>query len=330
MACSGTPGTGVRFPGAIPNAATPAHAPTPAAGAANPPAAITPVASPLVMPRDIKIRVAGRVVTVAFEDYVAGTALSEISPTGETTTTVERVFDIQTIVARTYALAHIGRHRADGFDLCDSTHCQLYEPQRLATSRFAPDARRSVARTAGMVLTYAGRPIDALFHADCGGHTATPEQVWGTAPLPYLRSEVDPAPASTHREWTVTLAREQLRIALNGDARTSVGGRLTSVTADQIDDSGRVTDVRVSGDRRVDIRGDEFRAVVNRALRTQSVLSTRFSIRAEGGSLVLTGTGNGHGIGLCQVGAMARARRGIEPAAILTGYFPGTAIARLR
>ena len=296
---------------------------TAAMGATAPPPATA------AMPRSLKVRVAGRIVTIAFEDYTAGTAVSEISPVGETPQTVERVFDVQTIVARTYALAHLGRHRAEGFDLCDSTHCQLYEPARLATSRFAGDARRSVGRTAGTILTYGNRPIDALFHSDCGGHTATPEQVWGTAPLPYLRSEADLVPSTTHRTWTVTLTREQLRASLNGDARTAVGRRLTTISADHIDDSGRVTDVRATGDRRVDIRGDEFRAMVNRALKTQSVLSTRFTVRAIGPNFVLEGTGNGHGIGLCQVGAMARARQGASTDTILSIYFAGTRLTRL-
>ena len=142
------------------------------------PPRLMPGAAPLAsLPRDLKVRVAGRIVNVAFEDYVAGSAISEVSPTGESTATIDRVLDVQTIVARTYALAHLGRHRADGFDVCDSTHCQLYEPARMGTSRFAPDVRRAIARTAGAVLTYGGRPIDAVFHADCGGHTASSDQV---------------------------------------------------------------------------------------------------------------------------------------------------------
>lgn len=282
------------------------------------------------VPRELKIRVAGRIVTVAFEDYVAGTALSEISPTGESAATVARVFDIQTVVARTYALAHLGRHRAEGFDLCDSTHCQVYEPARLGTSRFAADARRSVARTAGTALLYNGRPIDAVFHADCGGHTASAEQVWGGAAQPYLKSEPDRAPALTHRSWTVTLTREQIRAALNADPRSAVGRTLTSIDTHQTDDSGRVSHLVIVGDRRVELSGDDFRTIVNRALGPKGLASTRFTMDSTRAGFQVTGTGYGHGVGLCQVGAMARARAGKSVDDVLASYFPGARPARLQ
>ena len=292
-------------------------------------APVASVASTIAVPTELKIRVAGRIVSVALEDYVAGTAVSEVTPVGESARTIERVYDVQTIVARTYALAHLGRHRADGFDLCDSTHCQLYEPARLATSRFAGDVRRAGFRTAGQVLTFNARPIDALFHADCGGHTTTPELVWGTPPLPYLRAEPDQAPALTHRSWTVSLTLEQLRIALNADARTAPGKRLTSISADPNDRSGRVTGIEISGDRRIDVRGDDFRAVMNRTLGAKGIQSTRFSIKATGTTYVLTGTGYGHGIGLCQQGTLARARLETPTETILSGYFPGARLESL-
>jgi stage II sporulation protein D len=294
------------------------------AGHATP--AVAPVTPVAAVPAELRVRVGGRIVTVAFEDYVAGTALSEVTPVGESPRTVDRIYDVQTIVARTYALAHLGRHRAEGFDLCDSTHCQLYEPARLGTSRFAGDVRRAVERTAGQILIYGARPIDALFHADCGGHTTSPEQVWGTAPLPYLRPEPDRAPGLTHRTWTLTLTREQLRTALNADPRTAVGRTLRSMVIDSIDSSGRIAGLLVTGERQVDIRSDDFRAVVNRTLGAKGILSTRFSIRASSAGYVLTGTGYGHGIGLCQQGALARARRDEPTETILSSYFPGASL----
>lgn len=297
--------------------------------AATVPPRVAPGALAATLPRELKVRVAGRIVSVAFEDYVTGTALSEVSPVGETASTVERVFDVQTIVARTYAVAHLGRHRAEGFDLCDSTHCQLYEPQRLGTSRFAGDARRAVARTAGTVLLYNGRAIDALFHADCGGHTASPEQVWSTAPVPYLKSEPDRVRNLTHRSWNVTITREQLRAALNADTRSAIGRTLTSFDVSAPDDGGRVARVVVTGDRRIELSGDDFRAIVNRTLGIRSLQSTRFSLETTRAGFVLTGTGFGHGVGLCQLGAMGRARLNTSVTEILAAYFPGARVGRL-
>lgn len=297
--------------------AVPGPAPTPLPAGA-------PASSASPTPASITVKVGDRVATVAFEDYVTATALSELTPVGESSTAVATAYDVQTIVARTYAMAHLGRHRADGYDLCDGTHCQLYEPARLATSRFAVDARAATARTAGQVLEYAGRPIDALFHADCGGHTASPDQVWGTAPRPYLPSEPDTAPAAGHRQWSVTITRDQLLQALNTEARTAVGRSLTGLAIVGRDRGGRVTAVRVSGTTPRTLRSDDFRAAVNRVLGPRGLLSTRFSLAKRGKNFAFSGTGFGHGVGLCQIGALARARRGEPAAGILRDFFPGT------
>jgi stage II sporulation protein D len=295
--------------------------------------AVAPVAPASTAPVSIRVRVAGNIVSVPLEDYVAATALSEITPVGESDDTVGRIYDVQTIVARTYALAHIGRHGDEGFDLCDSTHCQVYEPSRLVTSRFADQARRAAARTAGRVLTFGespARPIDAVFHADCGGHTASPEQVWGSAGVPYLRAEPDDVPSLKHRTWSLTLTRFDLIQALDADRRTAIGDRLKSVLLEGTDTSGRVSRVTIAGsDARVTLRSDDFRNAVNKRLGARAMMSTRFAMsRAPNGAdYILNGSGFGHGVGLCQVGALARARRGAGAEEILAVYFPG---ARLR
>lgn len=307
LACGGADRP-VVFPGTRPVPAPPAPL---ALSAASMPAALT-------------VKVGDHLATVAFEDYVAATALSEITPVGESAAATATIYDVQTIVARTYAIAHQGRHRAEGYDLCDGTHCQLYEPARLATSRFAGEARAAAARTAGQVLEYRDRPIDALFHADCGGHTASPDQVWGTAPRPYLPSEPDRAPAVTHRQWSVSITREQLRQALNADSRTAIGRSLSGLTIKGRDGGGRVTTVRVAGATSRTLRSDDFRAAANRVLGPRGIMSTRFSLSRRGATYTFTGTGFGHGVGLCQTGALARARRGEAAGAILADYFPGS------
>ena len=83
------------------------------------------------------------------------------------------MFEVQAIVARTYAAAHRGRHAREGFDLCSTTHCQIYEPARLAAIAVGPGASSTrVQRTAGVILMYDGAPADAVYHADCGGWTS--------------------------------------------------------------------------------------------------------------------------------------------------------------
>lgn len=290
---------------------------------------VVPTAPAVRAPGDIRVRVGNRVVVVAFEDYVAGTAISEVLPVDEAPAVVDRVYDVQTIVARTYALAHLGRHRSEGFDLCDTTHCQVYEPARLGTSRFAGDVRRAVGRTSGQVLLYANRPIDAVFSADCGGHSAAPESVWGSVPLPYLKAAPDQFPSLTHRSWRVQISREHMRTALNADVRTEMGATLRSLKVQGPDVSGRVTGVEIVGDRRVVVRSDDFRQIVNRVLGPRGIQSTRFTLKVDGSDYVMDGTGFGHGVGLCQIGAIARARRQVPAEEILSTYFPGTRVAKL-
>src|SRR5262249_59673895 len=89
------------------------------------------------------------------------------------------------IAIRTYALENRGRHRADGFDLCDQTHCQVMRASTAVTERAA-------LTTAGQVLMYKGQPATVYYSASCGGRTEKPSNVWpGSENPPYLPSQPD-------------------------------------------------------------------------------------------------------------------------------------------
>jgi stage II sporulation protein D len=270
------------------------------------------------------VRSAGKVISVDLESYVVDTILAEVSPLNESEEVVAEIFEVQAIVARSYAVTQLGRHHDEGFDVCDSTHCQLYQPARRQTSRFAAAAQQAAQRTRGMVLTYDSKPIEALFHSDCGGATASADAVWGGAPVPYLRTEVDALPEPTHRPWRVVARADQLRQALNEDARTSVGRKLDSIVIASRDASGRAAGLSVRGERSYTVRGDVLRSVINRTLGERAILSTMFTIQRQGADYVFAGTGFGHGVGLCQRGAAARLRRGDSVAEVLTAYYTGT------
>jgi stage II sporulation protein D len=263
---------------------------------------------------------------VPLEEYVLAAALAEVTPLNESPGTIERIYEVQAVLARSYAVSHIGRHAAQGFDLCDSGHCQLYEPARLKTSRFAAAARTAAERTAGSILTYSHRPAEALFHADCGGYTAAADAVWGGLSVPYLAATRDDPPLATHRAWTRVVKADELRSALNADARSRVGSTLEGLQVRERDVSGRAIAVAVGGSRL--LRGEEFRDIVNQRLGGRAIQSTRFTIRRSGETYIFEGTGFGHGVGLCQLGAVARARRGDSLESILAAYFHGAALVR--
>ena len=260
------------------------------------------------------------------EDYVLATVLAEVAPSGETPAVAARIFEVQAIVARSYAVTHLGRHRAEGFDLCDTTHCQIYDPARVKTSKLTPIAREAIRLTAGQILTYGDRPAEALFHADCGGSTASAEAVWGGRAAPYLLPRLDDLGAGVHRHWRWSAAVESLRSALAGDARTNVGQSLSGITIAARDESGRARQISLNGETPHTVRGEDFRTAVARALGARTIQSTRMSITRSGSTYVFEGTGFGHGVGLCQAGAAARARRGESTVQILEAYFRGTKI----
>ena len=283
----------------------------------------------LRLPDKLKVRTGGRVVSVPIEEYVLGSALAEVTPLNEADAVVARIYEVQSVIARSYAARHVGRHGAEGFDLCDSTHCQLYEPGRIKTSRFSAAARAAVDRTAGQVLRYGGQAVESLFHADCGGATTSAEDVWGGRPLPYLVPTKDEVPSLQHRAWQYTTTGEALRAALNRDTRSAVGTRLTAVDVVSRDLSGRATSVSIRGQTARVVRGETLRAILNRSLGDRAIQSTRFTLTRKGPEYLFAGSGFGHGVGLCQAGAAARARRGDSLSQILSAYFSDAKLAKL-
>lgn len=307
-----------------------------AAGAA---ACAGPAARPVLppvptAPRVIRVGVveAGRttVRSVPIEEYVMATTLSEFAPPDGEPAIVERMLEIQAVIGRTYAVAHLGRHGRDGFDLCATTHCQLFQPSRLQTSRWAGLAAEAVRRTSGTVLWFGGAPANALFHADCGGHTSTATDVWGGAGSPYLVGSADDGPAgAVHSRWRYDAARTAVQRALNADPRTRVGTRLDGIQIVERDAAGRAEEIALHGTEDRIVRGEALRDVLTQAFGGRAIKSTWFDVRREGTAFVFEGRGFGHGVGLCQAGAFARIRAGARPPSILQRYFPGTRLTTL-
>ena len=266
---------------------------------------------------------------VAVEDYVAASVLAEVHPDPADPAVAGRIFEVQAVVARSYAVSNRRRHAAEGFDLCATTHCQLYEPARLRTSRWSAAAKDAVRRTAGEVLWFQGTPARAVFHADCGGHTSHAAAVWGGAAPPYLAAGRDAGPAlDAHREWTFEARGTALRDALNADPRTAIGATLDQIEIAGRDAAGRAEMIVLRGTRTFVVRGEIFRDAVTRALGAGSLRSTLFSVKKTRDGFVFAGKGFGHGVGLCQAGAMARLRAGASADDVLRHYFPGTSLRR--
>jgi stage II sporulation protein D len=268
-----------------------------------------------------------QIVALPLEEYVLASVLSELAPSTGDAAALRRAFEVQAIVARTYAVANRGRHRAERFDLCDTTHCQLVDLERPRRSRWANLARAAIDATRGAVIYDGIRPATVLFHADCGGHRASATDVWGGAAGSYLRGGPDPLPdGSRHLTWHYAIEREKLRAALNSTERTSVGGRLDTIEVQSRDASGRARLLLLNGERAPLVRGEDFRGAMNAALGASAIRSARFDVRRDGNTFVFDGEGFGHGVGLCQRGALAHASAGSSVANIIEFYFPGTTV----
>jgi stage II sporulation protein D len=278
---------------------------------------------------DVRVRAIDRglpvIRMVDLEDYVRTTALAEFAPAEGDRALVERMLEVQAITSRTFAVAHRGRHAREGFDFCATTHCQIYEPNRLKTSRWAEVASTAITRTKNTVLWYDSRPAEAVFHADCGGHTAAAADVWGGPGRRYLVALRDDA--IPHSTWKYSTSLAEARAALNKDPRTNIGARLEAIEVVERDASGRVSTVRLRGVRgeRL-IAGEDLRQVFAAAFGPRSLRSTLFEVRRSGPTITFSGRGYGHGVGLCQAGALARLKKGASPQAVLDHYFPGTRI----
>lgn len=280
------------------------------------------------LPAAVKVRVSAqggqRILTLPLDEYVLGAVRAEMLPSTLRAEPASRALDVQALVSRTYAAANLGRHAADGYDLCDTTHCQVFRP---ATAGEGPAdaAARAVNATRGRVLTFEGRVIQALFHADCGGHTAAATSVWGGTDAPYLESVDDVfcarRPASA---WAFDAGESGMLRALNADARTRIGDRVRRVEIASRDSAGRALAVTVIGSKTISVRAEVFRAAMTRAFGPRSIRSTWFEVVRDGPRLRFSGVGFGHGVGLCQNGALRRVEARQTPAEILAHYFPGT------
>jgi stage II sporulation protein D len=188
-----------------------------------------------------------------------------------------------------------------------------------------------VRQTAGEVLWFDGAMASALFHADCGGRTSSASDVWGGSEQPYLVSVADDGPAeAAHATWRYEAARSAVLAALNKDARTRAGSRLDGLQVLERDRAGRIERIAIHGAEERIVRGEALREVLGQTLGARTIRSTWFDVRRTGGTFVFEGRGFGHGVGLCQAGALARVRAGDKLTAILQRYYPGTKLMRVR
>jgi len=273
---------------------------------------------------------------VSLEAYVAGVVNAEMGRRGAQDLAA---LYAQAVISRTVAVRALGRYRVRGYDVINTIADQAYAGVGSETDL----GWEAVRGTRGEVLTYNDAVIEGFFHSTCAGQTEDVEAVFSGGPQAYLRSIEDRGPDG--RPYCAISPRYRWREEWTGSAlqdllvRQGSGGGGASVASDirvaSRSGTGRVTGLTV-------VRAGASAAVagqnaVRQALRLSDggwLRSTRFTLQAtrSGGrlvTLVAEGGGNGHGVGMCQWGALGRARAGASYQEILSAYFPGTELRRL-
>lgn len=269
----------------------------------------------------------------------------------------------QAIIARTWALSNLGRHAADGFDVCAGVHCQCYG----GLGSYSPRADAAIAATRGQIITYNGRLCTAMYHAVCGGHTEDIESVCGIRD-PSLRGIPDTPPggsplelgtrlalggflnspgnayckASRRFRWEKAFTRRELYEIFSKtlprlvSGNTRPLGKLLNIRVAQRSRRGRVQRLVVVGDSGTwELKDNDIRWAFGDGSMGTGLYSTLFVIRRFGGSkdrperFEIFGGGWGHGVGLCQEGANGMAKAGYDYKSILRHYYTDVTISPL-
>lgn len=276
---------------------------------------------------------------VSVEEYLPGVLPNEI---GCERQEVKEAMKAQAVAARTYALANRGRYAGEGYDLLNTVADQVYS----GVAGEKPLGTLAVMETAGRVATWKGEPIQMNYASTCGGHTAARDEAWDQPPLPYLRDEDDKGgdgawcAGSKYFTWRETWTADEFIAALRDNAAREMGAplpdrvALKAVEAVERGPSGRVVRLDIRTDQGTfTARKDRIRWAVRR-VGGEPLRSTLFTVKVEKDDGRITrvtfdGQGWGHGVGLCQVGAMERARRGQSCEEILKHYYHGIRLTRL-
>ncbi|AKQ65286.1 Sporulation protein [Myxococcus hansupus] len=242
---------------------------------------------------------------IPLEDYLAAVLGSEMPVSFPA-----EALKAQAVAARTYALQKKLDAYSNDFHLGSSVLHQVYG----GVNREDPRTRAAVDATRGQVLTYELAPIEAYFHASCGGRTESGFDALQRS-LPYLRPVDCPCGKLPASRWTATLSDADIKAALRHPAQ---GLKVAARTR-----TNRVTRVTLGDGASMD--GVELR----RKLGYTRLKSLDFDLERTDRGYVFTGRGYGHGAGLCQWGAKALADKGREYREILSHYYPGAELQQL-
>lgn len=248
---------------------------------------------------------------IELDNYIGGVVQAESGRLSH-----PEFYKVQTILARTFALAHIQKHALEGFSLCDHTHCQAYfgKPTELNIIKSVFETKNKIVVDENLNL------IEAAFHSNSGGQTLNSEDVWGSK-LSYLRSVNDTFSLKMpNAKWERKIAKDDWLSYLKIKHNYPID-----------DEDAKLLAFNFKQDTRKPFLESNNIKVPLKIVRTDFQLkSTYFSIMPKGDSLIFKGKGFGHGVGMCQEGAMRMAKLGYTYLDILNFYYQNTQLIDLR
>lgn len=265
----------------------------------------------------------GEVEQVNIDDYLCNVVSAEMPADYEI-----EALKAQAVVARTYTIYKINNRKHENADICDdSTCCQAWVDKETRFSRWEESKRESnwekiqkcVQETQGQIITYQNQPINAFFHANSGGKTELPVNVWGGTGLPYLQV-VETAGEEGYKQYEseVELTQDELIEKLKtkySDISIDFSNQ-EDLKILEYTDSGRVKTVKFGNH---EISGVETRTLLG-------LKSTNFEISKENDKIKFTVKGYGHGVGMSQTGADAMAKQGKNYKEIINHFYSGVEI----
>jgi stage II sporulation protein D len=240
---------------------------------------------------------------VDLENYIAGVVGSEAGKGNSL-----EYYKLQAILCRTYLLTHVNHHILEGFQVCDDVHCQAYF-NRASEENIV----KAVFTTKGLVVVDNNlNLITAAFHSNCGGETCNSEDVWAMSTT-YLKSVKDTyCQKQSQAHWERIVPLEDWNAYLQLKHKYPV--------VDSFNYSGNTSFTQSSG-RAIYFKDKELKIPLKNIRADFKLKSTYFSIEQIGDSVKFRGRGYGHGVGLCQEGAMQMSRLKYSYEDILHFYY---------
>ena len=296
------------------------------------------------------------------EQYLTSVISSEMSATSSL-----EFLKAHAVISRSWLLAQMEKRRQNGgqnnffsfikkedelirwydredhtiFDVCADDHCQRYQG---VTKQSSPAVEQAIKATRGQVLVYGDELCDARFSKCCGGHTEEFQYCWEDTPKPYLVSFEDPYCHTSDKRilsqvlndydqetpdfyrWTVEYTTDELSRLVSEKLKDDFG-TITDLIPLERGKSGRIWKLKIVGTKKTFTIGKELE--IRRALSETHLYSSAFEVEKTPAGFRLHGSGWGHGVGLCQIGAAVMGEEGKKYDEILLFYYRGAAIKKI-